>query len=278
MSNRLTLTTWNVNSVRLRVELLKMLTEAPLHDGEMNRGPDVLCLQETKAMDDVFPRDAVLALGYSHLLIKGMKGYNGVAIASRFPLTPIDAPDWCAKGDCRHLAARIDTPGQSIELHNFYVPAGGPVPDRTKNPKFAHKLDFVTAMREWFTTARKQSDRIVLCGDLNIAPGEHDVWSHSYMQKIVSHTPIEVEHLQALQSGLDWTDAVRHFVPSDQKLFSWWSYRSQDWRLSNRGLRLDHVWVTPPLKPALLNASHLIDARDWTRTSDHVPVSVTLNL
>ena len=183
MSNRLTLTTWNVNSVRLRVELLKMLTEAPLHDGEMNRGPDVLCLQETKAMDDVFPRDAVLALGYSHLLIKGMKGYNGVAIASRFPLTPIDAPDWCAKGDCRHLAARIDTPGQSIELHNFYVPAGGPVPDRTKNPKFAHKLDFVTAMREWFTTARKQSDRIVLCGDLNIAPGEHDVWSHSICRR-----------------------------------------------------------------------------------------------
>ena len=104
------------------------------------------------------------------------------------------------------------------------------------------------------------------------------MWSHSYMQKIVSHTPIEVEHLEALQSGLNWTDAVRHFVPSDQKLFSWWSYRSQDWRLSNRGLRLDHMWVTPPLKPALASASHLIDARDWPRTSDHVPVSVTLNL
>lgn len=278
MSDRITLTTWNVNSVRLRVELLKMLTETSLFEGESNRGPDVLCLQETKAMDDVFPRDAVTALGYPHLLIKGMKGYNGVAIASRLPLTPIDAPDWCAKGDCRHLAARIDTANGPLEIHNFYVPAGGDVPDRTKNPKFAHKLDFVTSMRDWFSSARKKSDRIILCGDLNIAPGEQDVWSHSYMQKIVSHTPIEVEYLDALQSGLGWTDAVRHFVPSDQKLFSWWSYRSQDWRLSNRGLRLDHVWVTPPLKPALVSASHLIEARDWPRTSDHVPVNVTLNL
>lgn len=272
MSNRLTLTTWNVNSVRLRVDLLKMLSESP--EGK----PDVFCLQETKAMDDVFPRDAITALGYPHLLIKGMKGYNGVAIASRLPLTPVDAPDWCAKGDCRHLAARIDAPGGAIEVHNFYVPAGGPVPDRDKNPKFAHKLDFVTSMREWFGAARKKRDRIILCGDLNIAPGEHDVWSHSYMQKIVSHTPIEVEHLEALRSGLGWTDAVRHFIPAEQKLFSWWSYRSADWRLSNRGLRLDHIWVTAPLKPALVSASHLTDARDWPRTSDHVPVTTTLNL
>ncbi|MEZ5648560.1 MAG: exodeoxyribonuclease III [Alphaproteobacteria bacterium] len=266
----LTICTWNVNSIRLRCDLLKMLTAA--------QHPDVLCLQETKAPDDVFPREAFFALGYDHLLIKGMKGYNGVAIAARQPLTLIDAPDWCGKGDCRHLAARIATPQGPTEIHNFYVPAGGPIADRATNLKFAHKLDFVTAMHAWFREARQKRDRIILCGDLNIAPGEHDVWSHKHMQKIVSHTPIEVAHLETLRQGLNWTDAARHFVPSDQKLYSWWSYRAKDWRSSGRGLRLDHIWVTEPLKPALVRVTHLTDARGWPRASDHVPVSATLQM
>ena len=115
MSDRLTLTTWNVNSVRLRIELLKMLTEASLQEGEPNRGPDVLCLQETKATDDVFPRDAVTALGYPHLLIKGMKGYNGVAIASRLPLTLLTG--------CRATPLSRSAVDQLVPFQNCAMPA-----------------------------------------------------------------------------------------------------------------------------------------------------------
>ena len=119
--------------------------------------------------------------------------------------------------------------------------------------------------------------RCILVGDLNIAPLEHDVWSHKQLLTVVSHTPIEVEHLNAWRDTA-FADAVRHFVPEDQKLYTWWSYRNQDWRRSNRGRRLDHIWVTPDLVPRLLKHDILIDARDWVRTSDHVPVAVELDV
>jgi exodeoxyribonuclease-3 len=111
-------------------------------------------------------------------------------------------------------------------------------------------------------------------GDLNVAPLETDVWSHKQLLDVVSHTPIEVKLLGGLQKSHAWVDAVRHFVPPEQKLFSWWSYRAQDWRASDRGRRLDHVWVTPDLVERLKGTAILKDARDWARASDHVPVVV----
>ena len=163
-----------------------------------------------------------------------------------------------------------------VELHNFYVPAGGDVPDRAANPKFAHKLDFVAEATAWFA-ARADLARAVLVGDLNIAPLEHDVWSHKQLLDVVSHTPPETEGLTAwLQQG--FYDAVRHFVPADQKLYTWWSYRNRDWRASDRGRRLDHVWVSRDLKDGLRGHTILQDARDWARGSDHVPVSVELEV
>jgi len=206
-----------------------------------------------------------------------MKGYNGVAILSRIKLEPFSAaPDWCAKGDCRHLAVHLDTPGQPIELHNFYVPAGGDIPDRRENPKFAHKLDFVAEATDWFSTNPNRT-RTILVGDLNIAPLEHDVWSHRQLLNVVSHTPPEVDSLNAWRNTC-FTDAVRHFVPEDQKLYTWWSYRNRDWRASDRGRRLDHIWTTNDLKPALKKYKILKDARDWPQSSDHVPVCVELGV
>ena len=206
-----------------------------------------------------------------------MKGYNGVAILSRIPLSAEDtAPDWCEKGDCRHLHVTLDIPSGPVELHDFYVPAGGDTPDPAVNAKFAHKLAFVSQATRWFA-ARPSLRRGVLVGDLNIAPLEHDVWSHKQLLGIVSHTPIEVEHLLAWQEA-GWHDAVRHFVPADEKLYTWWSYRNQDWRRSDRGRRLDHVWVTADLVPGLRGFTVLKDARDWQRTSDHVPVAVTMEV
>ena len=265
----LRIATWNINSLRLRLPLLERLVTA--------LDPDVICLQETKVPDALFPDHGPPAIGYPHVARRGMKGYNGVAILSRIPLVEdAMAPDWCEKGDCRHLQVSLQVPSGAVELHNFYVPAGGDEPDPAVNRKFAHKLDFVAEATRWFA-ARPGLRRGVLVGDLNIAPLEQDVWSHKQLLKIVSHTPEEVARLLAWQRA-GWHDAVRHFVPAEEKLYTWWSYRNQDWRRSDRGRRLDHIWVTPDLAPGLRDWAVLRDARDWPRTSDHVPVMVAVEV
>jgi exodeoxyribonuclease-3 len=258
------LVTWNINSLRLRLPLLAEIV-ASLR-------PDVLCLQEIKVDDPLFPLDDCKALGFDHILFKGMKSYNGVAILSKHPLEPVAVPDWCGKSDCRHVAARI----MGTEVHSLYVPAGGDVADPDVNPKFAHKLAFLDEVTEWLTRHRDPSRPAVLAGDFNIAPLETDVWSHKQLLSVVSHTPVEVEKLARLQDSLGWVDAVRHFVPPEERLYTWWSYRSPDWQKNDRGRRLDHVWVTPPLKDRLRSALVARECRSWTQPSDHVPVLVDI--
>jgi exodeoxyribonuclease-3 len=258
-------TTWNINSVRLRLPLLLRLMA--------ERKPDVICLQEIKVEDALFPREPIAAAGYPHQIVRGMKGYNGVAILSRLPLERGEDRSWCGREDSRHAIAHL--PGK-IELHNFYVPSGGDVPDPATNEKFAHKLQFLDQVTEWLGAERTKSKRMILVGDLNIAPLECDVWSHKQLLDVVSHTPVEVDKLGRMQASAGWVDAVRHFVAPPEKLYTWWSYRARDWDESDRGRRLDHVWVTPPLKKALRGASVLRDARSWDQPSDHVPVTVEL--
>lgn len=265
--------TWNINSLRLRLPLLHRLVD--------ELSPDVICLQETKVPDEFFPEDAPARLGYPHHLRRGMKSYNGVAIFSRLPISAIPdvpdrgAPDWCLKNDRRHVSAIIHAPSGPIELHDFYVPAGGDIPDPVENPKYAHKLAFVEEATRYFATHRPR--RCVLVGDLNIAPLEHDVWSHKQLKDVVSHTQPEIERMQAwLDTG--FVDAMRTFVAADQKLYTWWSYRNRDWRLSNRGRRLDHVWVSTDLAPSLRQLIIHKSARDWPGPSDHVPVAMDLEL
>ena len=256
--------TWNVNSVRLRADSLARLVA--------ERAPDILCLQEIKAEDGAFPHALFDELGYPHRLVYGQKAYHGVAVASRLPLAAPKRRDWWNKPEARHVSARL--PGDVV-LHNFYVPAGGDVPDADANPKFAHKLGMLAEMTAWFRDECRDA-RQLLVGDLNIAPLETDVWSHRQLLGVVSHTPVEVAALDALQASRDWTDAVRRFVPPEEKLFSWWSYRARDWSKSDRGRRLDHVWATPALGPRLVGAEVMRAARGWSRPSDHAPVIVDL--
>ncbi len=262
----LTVATWNINSVRLRLEsVLRFLSEA---------APDVLCLQEIKTEDGNFPGAAFTQAGYPYQAVKGMKAYNGVAILSRLPLTRTHTLEVCERQDSRHIAAEV----AGLELHNFYVPAGGDIPDPEQNEKFAHKLRFLDEVTDWFGRNRSADQPMMLVGDLNIAPLEQDVWSHKKLLDVVSHTPIEVARMAAWQNGLSWIDAVRHFVPADQKLYSWWSYRAKDWDLADKGRRLDHIWVTPPLKDRLHGADILRSWRGIEKASDHVPVLVRLTV
>jgi len=266
--NALRLVTWNINSVRLRLPLLAKLKAA--------LDPDIVCLQETKCEDRDFPHDGIAALGFAHRQICGNKGYNGVAVLSRLPLSPVERRAWCARIDGRHMAVNVDWGARPLTIHNFYVPAGGDIPDPKANKKFAHKLSFLREMAAWSKAGTERGERSVLVGDLNVAPLPSDVWSHKALLKVVSHTPVEVEKLKRIAEARPWVDAVRHFVPESERLYSWWSYRARDWAASDRGRRLDHIWVTPELVPQLRETRVLREARDWPQPSDHVPVMVTI--
>lgn len=261
----LKIATWNINSVRLRIGLVERFA------AEM--APDILCLQETKAPLEFFPFDALRAQGYRHIHAAGMKGYNGVAILSKKPFARVDTNHWCEKEDARHVWVTLR---DKTEVHNFYVPAGGDVPDPALNIKFAHKLRFLDEITNWFAARKAPTNRFVLVGDLNIAPLETDVWSHKALLKVVSHTPVEVDKLGRLQRSHDWVDAVRKVMGADKQVYSWWSYRAQDWEAADKGRRLDHVWVTPALEGKIRGAEIFKDVRGWNQPSDHAPVMVVL--
>jgi exodeoxyribonuclease-3 len=259
--------TWNINSVRLRMPLVARLLR-----GE---APDVLCLQETKVINDLFPSEALKGLGYVHQAINGQKGYHGVAIVSRLPFVRQTAQSFCDKGDARHVSVTFEN---GVELQNFYVPAGGDIPDPAVNPKFAHKLEFLREMTSNFEKRRERGDPIILVGDLNVAPLENDVWSHKQLLDVVSHTPAETQLLGEVKASLDWLDVTRSFVPESEKIYSWWSYRAFDWEISDRGRRLDHIWVSQALRGAATAHAIFKAARGWTQASDHVPVIATFDL
>ncbi len=268
----LSVATWNINSVRLRQDLIGQLAAA--------RNPDVICLQETKCPNPEFPSKSFEKLGYRHIAINGQKGYHGVAVLSKRPMEMVIAREFCGMGDTRHIAVDVEADGdRPVRIHNFYVPAGGDDPDPAKNPKFAHKLEFLEEMITWFggeAETVSPDDRTIIVGDLNIAPLEDDVWSHKQLLKVVSHTPVETEGLERVRRSLDWVDVVRRDIPPPEKLYTWWSYRAKDWNKADKGRRLDHVWLSPGFAGACSHVEVLREARGWEKPSDHVPVIVRL--
>ena len=258
MTDRLKIASWNINSVRFRLDLVtRFLTE---------QVPDVLCLQETKAPDDVFPAAAFRKLGYDHQMLNGQPMHHGVAIVSRIPLMEDDRLDWQDNGESRHIGVRLPN---GIRLENVYVPAGGDIPDRAMNPKFGQKLDFVARMTRWSETLAGPT---ILTGDFNIAPLESDVWGHRQLLDVVSHTPVEVAALGQLQSAGGWVDLGRTAFPAPERLYTWWSYRAKDWAASDRGRRLDHMWATPDIAGKMVSHRVHEPCRSWEKPSDHVPL------
>jgi exodeoxyribonuclease-3 len=269
----LKLTTWNINSVRLRINLVAKFIKAVR--------PDVICLQETKCPDDAFPLKRFKRLGYEHVALNGQKGYHGVVVLSRLPFESFNVQSFCGKIDCRHVSAVFGERAglrDPITVHNFYVPAGGDIPDPKLNPKFAHKLAFLDEMREHAMLKPKAAERSILVGDLNVAPLEHDVWSHKQMLRVVSHTPIECEKLVAAQNAGGWVDSMRLHTPEPAKLYTWWSYRAPDWAAADKGRRLDHIWTSPMLADRVSGISISRTYRGAERPSDHVPVTATIEV
>ncbi|MBU6319924.1 MAG: exodeoxyribonuclease III [Alphaproteobacteria bacterium] len=266
---RLSLATWNINSIRLRIDRVV--------DFVKRQKPDVVCLQEIKCQTGEFPRTAFEACGLPYLEIAGQKGMHGVAIASRYPLQISPRPDFCRHDHARVCSVEVE----GFTLHNLYVPAGADIPDPGLNDKFAHKLDFLERMTLYYSKrARTQSSPLLVVGDINIAPEENDVWSHRQLLDVVSHTPVETDGLKNLLNQGELSDVARVKHSPEEKLYTWWSYRAADWRSSNRGRRLDHIWAD---RSAILRTdvnTYTIhqDERDGEKPSDHVPVSVEIVL
>jgi exodeoxyribonuclease-3 len=270
---KLTVSTWNINSVRLRIDQVgRFLKE---------RRPDILCLQETKCPNDKLPLRELQSFGYPFVVHMGQKGYNGVAILSRYPFSETTVMEMCGRQDARHITVTLSREAKAaagVVIHNFYVPAGGDIPDPGLNEKFRHKLDFMEELRAWGGRARPAAGPAILVGDLNVAPLEHDVWSHKQLLDVVSHTPAETKALEELRQEAGWVDAMRHVRPEPEKIYSWWSYRAADWAAADKGRRLDHIWVSGDLAGSIRSMDVTRETRSWERPSDHVPVTAVLEL
>ncbi|WP_426146714.1 exodeoxyribonuclease III [Polaromonas sp. DSR2-3-2] len=253
--------TWNVNSLTVRLpQVLDWLAANPV---------DVLCLQELKLSDDKFPLAALEAAGYQSAVF-GQKTYNGVAILSRTPARNIVKNIVGFTDDqSRVIAATVDMPTGEIRVVNGYFVNG----QSPGSEKFDYKMKWLESLRGWLREELAAHPNLVLLGDFNITADDRDTFDPEGLRETIHHTTEERLHFQALVK-LGLTDAFRMF-DQPEKSFSWWDYREMAFR-RNRGLRIDHILVSEPLKP--LVRSCVIDKlpRKNERPSDHVPVVVEL--
>jgi exodeoxyribonuclease III len=250
--------TWNVNSIRIRIgHITEWLGQVP---------PLVLCLQETKVQDQDFPRTAFDALGYQSAMY-GQKTYNGVSLHSREAFEDVrhGFPDQAMNDQKRVISAVLN----GIRIVNAYVPQG--VSPETE--KFAYKLEFLRHLRDYVEALLKESERLVLVGDFNIAPEERDIYDPGLFRGQVMFHPLEHEALSALRD-IGLSDALR-LVRQEAGIYSWWDYRNGAfWR--DHGIRLDHLWVSPALAPKVESVVMEREMRKKKQPSDHVPVVLTL--
>ncbi|GAB5447316.1 exodeoxyribonuclease III [Gymnodinialimonas sp.] len=256
----LTVVTWNINSIRARIEQFAKMARLVK--------PDVVLLQETRCDNGSFPMKAMTRRGFKYAALNGRGGHHGVAIVSRVPLHDIKVDTVGGIEQPRHVSAVVEF-GGPIRLHSLYIPAGGDEPDPAINPRFADKLAFLDGLAPW--GAGEAREAALMTGDFNVAPDEHDVWSHRQLLNVVSHTPAETERLERARAAGAWVDVVRRDRPAPEKLFTWWSYRNKTWPGNNRGRRLDHVWASPPLAHRV-SSELMTAARGWEKASDHIPL------
>ncbi len=255
------ITTWNVNSLAVRLpQVLDWLATTPV---------DVLCLQELKLSDDKFPLAEVQAAGY-HAVFFGQKTYNGVALLSRTPARDVvhNIPG-LADEQARVIAATVDSPLGELRVINGYF-VNGQAPG---SEKFAYKMAWLEALQAFVRAEMAQHPRLVLLGDFNIAPEDRDSYDPEGLRETIHHTTEERQHFQALLA-LGLHDSFRMFE-QPEKSFSWWDYREFGFR-RNRGLRIDHILVSAPLKPLVQACAIDRLPRKNERPSDHAPVTVTL--
>jgi exodeoxyribonuclease-3 len=254
--------TWNVNSLAVRLpQVLDWLAANPV---------EVLCLQELKLPDEKFPLQALQDAGYAHCAVFGQKTYNGVAILSRVPLRDVSKNiNGFADEQSRVIAATLDTPLGAVRVVNGYFVNG----QEPGSDKFAYKMQWLNGLRHWLEGELKTTPGLVLVGDFNITFDDRDTHDPEGLRETIHHTTEEREQFKALLA-LGLNDAFRMFE-QPEKSYSWWDYREFAFR-RNRGLRIDHILVSEPLKPHVKSCTIDKQPRKNERPSDHVPVVVEL--
>ncbi len=259
-----TIATWNVNSIRTRV--------THLEDWLRDRAPDIVLLQELKCVDDAFPFEAVQDAGYN-VQVFGQKTYNGVAILSKDPIEDVT----------RGLPGFEDEQSRYIQalcgntlVASVYVPNGQEV----GSEKFAYKMRFYNALKDHTRTLLKDYDHVVIGGDYNVAPNEHDGHSPEVFQK--DRILCSRQERQALASFVNeglvdgYRVAFPEIIPPHTKQFSWWDYRAGSFE-NNKGYRIDHLYCSPAIADRISMAGIDQDTRGRERPSDHAPVWIEIN-
>ena len=246
--------TWNVNSILARLPLVTRWLDTVQ--------PDVLCMQETKCTDDKFPADVFRERGYKCLTF-GQQTYNGVAILSK---TECENPQRGYPGDDENSHARLlSTNIEGIQIVNVYIPNGQMV----GSEKYQFKLEWMRRLRSFFDDRYQNNTPVLLCGDFNVAPEERDIHDVRLWQGRILFSDPERAALQEIKSW-GFTDAFRLHTESPGH-YSWWDYRAGAFR-RNHGLRIDHIWISPPLTSRNANTWIDLEPRTWERPSDHAPV------
>ena len=257
---------WNVNSVRTRLDqVLTWLKQAQ---------PDVLCLQETKVADELFPHAAFEELGYS-CAISGQKAYNGVALISRLPIEDVQIgftallpndPEASALSDQKRvISALID----GVRVLNLYVPNGSSL----SSEKYPYKLQWLGCLKRYLERQEAQADPLCMVGDFNIGPEACDLHDPERLTGGIMASAPERQALQAALAGR-LTDAFRMFEPSSGH-WSWWDYRSGAWD-RDQGWRIDHIYLSEDLLSCATGCVIDKAPRGNTQPSDHAPVVVNL--
>jgi exodeoxyribonuclease-3 len=262
--DQMRIATWNVNSVRQRLDhLLTWLQECQ---------PDIVCLQEIKCMDDVFPREPIEALGYN-VVTHGQRTFNGVALLSKYPLdeaTPRLAGDDLDE-HARFIEGVVSLKSGVVRVACLYLPNGNPV----ETEKYPYKLRWMERLREFTKQRLKTEEPLILAGDFNVIPAARDVHNPAAWSNDALFKPETRESFQALL-GLGMTDALRA-VTDEPGQYTFWDYQAGAWQ-KNWGIRIDHLLLSPQASDRLIDVGIDKYVRAWEKPSDHVPVWVDLDL
>lgn len=255
------LVTWNVNSVRTRLDRLVAFLE--------RHSPDVVCLQELKVEESKYPFDALEPLGWQSV-VHAQKTYNGVAILTRKPAENVACglDDGVEDPQARLVAATVD----GVRIVNVYMPNGGEV----GSDKWVYKLAWMKRMRAWLDRHATPTEPLALCGDFNVAPEDLDVHApDEWRNESIFHEQARAGLVHVSDFGL--VDSFRRLHPNEPGLYSWWDYRMLGFP-KNRGLRIDHIFTTPSLAETATHAFIDREERKGKQPSDHAPVIVDFNL
>jgi exodeoxyribonuclease-3 len=256
--------TWNVNSVKQRVEnLTAWLRE---------REPDIVCLQETKCQDEAFPREAFEGLGYN-VAFHGQKTFNGVAILSKLPFDEVTPrlPGDPEDDHARFLEAVVSTKGGALRVASIYLPNGNP----PNTDKYSYKLKWMDRLFKYAQERLELEEPLVLCGDYNVIPAEGDVHNPELWVGDALFLPQTRARFRAL-TYLGLTDAIRA-VSDEDGLYTFWDYQAGAWQ-KNNGIRIDHLLLSPLAADRLVTAGIDKHVRAWEKPSDHVPAWIDLDL